>query len=97
MTPDPWTWTPYRNNPSNGGTCNAALGVVGDIEADSTAYGDEECARNGRGIVALRNEAPPLLAALDRIAAVVDGVRDSIGHDKALDEIRAILDGLVTP
>lgn len=98
MTPGPWTWTPYRNNPSNGGTFNAAIGVVGDIEADSTAYGDEECACNARGIVALRNAAPRYLAALARIAEIVAGHDSRVDYaGDALDEIRAVLDGAVTP
>ena len=94
MTPGPWTWTPYRNNPSSGGTFNAARGVVGDIEADSTAYGGEECACNGRGIVATHNATPALLDALDRIAAVVDCYDSRVDYAlDAFNEIRAILDG----
>lgn len=47
------------------------------------------------GIVATHNAADALLDALDRIAAVVDRTDPSDGTDdyRALDEIRAILDG----
>lgn len=63
MTEAPWTWTPFRNG-EPGGTFNAARGVLGDIEAEATAYTADECEANGAGIVTIRNQASLIEAAL---------------------------------
>ena len=69
------------------------LELIGDVQ--DKAHG---CTPGPYGLVALRNEAPPLLAALDRIAAVVEdnGRPYPLGRTprETVAEIRAILDAL---
>ena len=84
MTPGPW-----RTTVSDGDD-----GLV----AEGFEIGRLNWPTNAIGIVATHNATPALLDALDRIAAVVDGVPNAVTVSPgqviaAFVEIRAILDG----